>query len=347
MAHTKDNTTTQRTFKHLSAYERGKIAALLKEGYSQRKIAEKLGRSSSTINREIKKGTTTQLNYDLSTYEQYFPETGQAVYEKNRSHCGNKHKLLKVKSFLKHAEKMILENDWSPDVVVGHALKNNKFTKDKMVSTKTLYNYIDQNLLDVKNIDLQLKVRRKESAHNKRKHKRLQGKSIEERPETVDDRKEFGHWEIDTVRGTRAKDNVLLTITERTTRHHLIRVLEDKSSAAVDQAIKKLKVQFSNVFNRLFKSITADNGTEFANLHNHDIDVYYAHPYSAWERGTNERHNGLIRRFIPKGEQISKYTEKQIQKIQNWCNNYPRKLLNYFTPNELFQKELQSIINSL
>jgi len=294
-----------------------------------------------------KDNTTTQLNYDLSTYEQYFPETGQAVYEKNRSQCGNKHKLLKVESFLKHAEKMILENDWPPDVLIGHALKNNKFTKDKMVSTKTLYNYIDQNLLDVKNIDLQLKVRRKESDHNKRKHKRLQGKSIEERPETVDDRNEFGHWEIDTVRGTRAKDNVLLTITERTTRQHLIRVLEDKSSAAVDQAIKKLKVQFSNVFNRLFKTITADNGTEFANLHNHDIDVYYAHPYSDWERGTNERHNGLIRRFIPKGEQINKYTENQIQKIQNWCNNYPRKLLNYFTPDELFQKELQSIINSL
>ncbi|ADQ13548.1 IS30-like element ISHahy11 family transposase [Halanaerobium hydrogeniformans] len=347
MAHTKDNTTTQRTFKHLSSYERGKIAAFLQEGYSQRKIAEKLGRSPSTINREIKKGTTTQLNYDLSTYEQYFPETGQAVYEKNRSHCGNKHKLLKVETFLNYAEKMILENSWSPDVVVGHALKNNKFTKDKMVSAKTLYNYIDQNLLDVKNIDLQLKVRRKKRVPNKRKHKRLKGKSIEERPETVDDRKEFGHWEIDTVRGTRAKDNVLLTITERTTRQHLIRVLEDKSSAAVDQAIKKLKVQYSNVFNKLFKTITADNGTEFTNLHNHDINVYYAHPYSAWERGTNERHNGLIRRFIPKGEQISKYTEKQIQRIQNWCNNYPRKLLNYFTPNELFQKELQSIISDV
>jgi len=347
MAHTKDNTTTQRTFKHLSSFERGKVAALLQEGYSQRKIAAKLGRAPSTINREIKKGTTTQLNYDLSTYEKYFPETGQAIYEKNRSHCGNKHRLLKVESFLKYAEKMILENDWSPDVVVGHALKNNKFAKDEIVSTKTLYNYIDQNLLDVKNIDLQLKVRRKERDPNKRKHKRLQGKSIEERPETVDKRKEFGHWEIDTVRGTRAKDNVLLTITERTTRQHLIRVLEDKSSAAVDQAIEKLKVQFSNVFNRLFKTITADNGTEFANLHNHDIDVYYAHPYSAWERGTNERHNGLIRRFIPKGEQISKYTEKQIQRIQNWCNNYPRKLLNYFTPDELFQKELQSIINDV
>src|SRR6056297_3227693 len=109
MAHTKDNTTTQRTFKHLSSYERRKIAALLQEGYSQRKIAEKLERSPSTINREIKKGTTTQLNYDLSTYEQYFPETGQAVYEKNRLACGNKAKLLQVEEFLQYAEKKILK----------------------------------------------------------------------------------------------------------------------------------------------------------------------------------------------------------------------------------------------
>jgi len=346
MALTKDNTTTRRSFKHLSTYERGKIHVLLKEGYSQRQIAKRLNRSPSTISREIKRGTTTQFNYDLSTYEQYFPETGQAVYEKNRLACGNKAKLLQVEEFLQYAEKKILKQSWSPDAVVGEALKTKKFTKDEMVSTKTLYNYIDQNLLNVKNIDLQLKVNRRPNKHINRKHKRLSGKSISQRPKKVNKREEFGHWEIDTVRGKRSNDNVLLTITERKTRQHLIRVLKSKTSAAVNEAIKKIKNQFGDFTQNIFKTITADNGSEFANLINNDIDVYYAHPYSAWERGSNERHNGLIRRFIPKGKAIKDYSKIQIKRIQNWCNNYPRKLLDYKTPEQLFNQEVQEILNS-
>jgi transposase, IS30 family len=345
MVHTKDNITTQRRFKHLSTYERGKIHILLKEGYSQNQIAKKLNRNPGTISREIKRGTTTQLNYDLSTYKKYFPETGQAVYEKNRSVCGNKPKFLQIEEFLQYAEKMILEQNWSPDAVVGEAIKTKKFTKDKMISTKTLYNYIDQNLLNVKNIDLEFKVRRRPNKNKSRKHKRLKGKSISQRPKNINKRKEFGHWEIDTVRGKRCNDNVLLTITERKTRQHLIMFLKSKSSYSVDKAIEKLKNQFGVYVKKIFKTITADNGTEFANLNNHGMDIYYAHPYSAWERGSNERHNGLIRRFIPKGKAIKDFTEIQIKRIQNWCNNYPRKLLNYETPNQLFEKELQKILN--
>jgi len=102
------STTTEHKFKHLSVYERGQIAALLKEGKSQRYIANKLGRSPSTISREIKRGTTMQMRTDLSTYKVYFPETGQAVYEKNRMNCGARRKLAQVEDFLKFAEDKIL-----------------------------------------------------------------------------------------------------------------------------------------------------------------------------------------------------------------------------------------------
>jgi len=161
MALTKKNTTYKRTFKHLSEFDRGKIKALIEEGLSPAQIALRLGRHRSTIGREIKRGTTVQRRSDLTTYEAYFPETGQAVYESNRLSCGKKVKALQVEPFLQYAEKMILEGKWSPDVVVGVARRKGKFDKFSMVCTKTLYNYIDKRIMNVRNIDLPLKTRRK------------------------------------------------------------------------------------------------------------------------------------------------------------------------------------------
>jgi IS30 family transposase len=346
MALTNKNTTSARTFKHLSKFDRGKIKALLEEGLSASQIARKLGRHRSTISREIKRGTTTQIRSDLTTYETYFPETGQAVYEKNRLACGKKPKVLQVQPFLQYAEDKILKEKWSPDAVVGAARREDKFDKASMVCIKTLYSYIDKQILNVRNIDLLLKTRRKPKKSVSRIHKRLYGKSISERPKTMEERKEFGHWEIDTVIGKRSNDKALLTLTERKTRQHLILPLETKNAEAVDKALNHLKKQFGPLFTHLFKSITSDNGTEFVSLNNHGIDVYYAHPYSAWERATNERHNGLLRRFIPKGKAIKDLTLSQIERVQNWCNHLPRKILDYRTPAELFAQEVQQLVES-
>jgi len=343
MALTKKNTTYKRTFKHLSEFDRGKIKALIEEGLSPAQIALRLGRHRSTIGREIKRGTTVQRRSDLTTYEAYFPETGQAVYESNRLSCGKKVKALQVEPFLQYAEKMILEGKWSPDVVVGVARRKGKFDKFSMVCTKTLYNYIDKRIMNVRNIDLPLKTRRKHKKSAVRQHKRLLGKSISERPENIDNRKEFGHWEIDTVIGKRSNDNALMTLTERKTRGHLIYLLEEKDAESVNKAFSQIREKSGPLFTHLFRSITADNGSEFAGLDRQGLDVYYAHPYSAWERGTNERHNGLIRRFIPKGKAIKDLTLEQIKRIENWCNNLPRKILGYRTPAELFNDEIQRI----
>mgnify|MGYP001770997952 CR=1 FL=1 len=194
-------TTKKRSFKHLSSYERGEIYALLKEGRSIRYIAKKLNRSPSTISREIKRGTTTQLRSDLSSYTSYFPETGQAVYEKNRSNCGAKFKAAKAEDFLKYAENKILNEKWSPDAVVGYCKKDPSWNNKTIVCTKTLYNYIDRGLLKVKNIDLPLKLRLKPRKKQNRKNKRIMGKSIDFRPKEVESREVFGHWEIDTLIG--------------------------------------------------------------------------------------------------------------------------------------------------
>src|SRR5699024_11693076 len=127
----------------------------------------------------------------------------------------------------------------------------------------------------------------------------------EERPDRVEERKEFGHWEIDTVLGSRTKGNALLTLTERKTRQEHIEIIEAKSVCGVHQAIQKIKENYGSAFTTAFKTITDDNRSEYSELalsiNCEDIEIYYAHPYTSWERGTNDSHNILISRLIPKG----------------------------------------------
>ena len=144
MAHSQ-STTNKRTFTHLTAIDRGKISALLAEGKSQTDIAEAIGCHKSTISRERKRGTVSQMRSDRTVYKAYFPETGQLRYEENRKACGAKYKLDDVSAFISYAEEKILLDDWSPDVVSGRAKLEGLFV-GAAVCTKTLYNYIDAGL---------------------------------------------------------------------------------------------------------------------------------------------------------------------------------------------------------
>ncbi|HGR1942662.1 TPA: IS30 family transposase, partial [Streptococcus pneumoniae] len=156
------------------------------------------------------------------------------------------------------------------------------------------------------------------------------GQSIEQRPEAINFRLENGHYEIDTVLLTRAKNYCLLVLTDRKSRHQIIRLIPNKSAEVVNQALKLILKQHKIL------SITADNGTEFNRLSNvfSEEHIYYAHPYASWERGTNENHNRLIRRWLPKG--IKKMTPKEVAFIEKWINNYPKKCLDYKSPREDF-----------
>lgn len=338
------HTTTARSFKHLALYERGMIYALLKEDRSLRYIAQQLQRDPGTISREIQRGTTTQQRTNLTTYEVYLPETGQAVYTKHRAMSGSLCKMGLVEPFLRFAETKILRDKWSPDATVGFCRSQPQWQDKALVCTKTLYNYIDQCLLKVRNLDLLLKVRRKTKKQIVRKNKRILGQSIEQRPAEAETRQEFGHWEIDTVIGSRSNDQALLTITERKTRQELVIPLARKDSQSVQAGLTELKERFGLQFPQVFRSITADNGSEFSGLaalvEPWSSNVYFAHPYSSWERGTNERHNGLLRRFIPKGKPLREVAPATIQRVQDWCNQLPRKILGYKTPQQCFDEEL-------
>lgn len=342
-----NNTTNTRKQKHLNLEERITIQLRLKDGYSPYQIAQELGRASNTIRNEIKRGTVSQIIQGKKV-EAYFADTGKAIYDKHRKNCCPKFKRLACNDFINYVCEHMKNYSWSVDACFGNALQAGSFKRKEVVCTKTLYNYIDLGLLEVKNVDLPMKLRRNTKPRRVQTNKRKLGTSIEERPEAILKREEFGHWEIDTVIGTKDKnDSVLLTLAERQTRHYMVRKIASKTAEAVQKELLNLKEYFGDKFNQVFKSITSDNGLEFAELHKIeeklDVKVYFTHPYASYERGTNERHNGLLRRFIPKGDAINNYNRDEIAFIEDWCNTLPRKILGYRTPEELFEKQLDSI----
>ena len=177
---------------------------------------------------------------------------------------------------------------------------------------------------------------------------RILGRSIEERDKIIESREEFGHWEIDTVIGVKDKDDeVLLTLAERKTRQFITKKINNKGKDAVMEAIAEITQEYGDKFSEVFKIITGDNGQKFADLSILELitstKIYFTYPYSSFKKGTNERHNGLICRFIHKGSPIAKYTLDDIAFIEDWCNMLPRKLLGYKAPFELFEAVLDII----
>lgn len=342
-----NNTTNSRKHKHLSFEERMTIQIRLKDGFSPYKIAKELNRSSNTIRNEIVRGTVTQIRQGRKV-ELYLADAGERIYLQNRKYCCPKLKRLSCNDFVSFVCRTMKLNKWSVDACVGYAILNQLFTRCEMVCTKTLYHYIDLGLLEIRNVDLPMKLRRNTKPQRVRTNRRILGTSIQERPTSIDCREEFGHWEIDTVIGTKDKhDSVLLTLAERKTRHYIVRKIESKTSHAVLKELTCLKEYFGEHFNQVFKSITSDNGQEFAELSKIEqescVKIYFTHPYASCERGTNERHNGMLRRFLPKGVAINGYSTEDIAFIEDWCNTLPRKLLKYRTPEELFEDELDII----
>ena len=218
---------------------------------------------------------------------------------------------------------------------------------DGVVVERLLYNYVDLGLLKIKNIDLPEKLKRSEKSKKTRENKKILGDSIEQRPDDVDTREEFGHWEIDSVIGKKAEgEPQVMTLVERKLRESIWIKVRNHSAEAIDEALNALIEQFGDKYNEVFKSITGDNGSEFANLSKVEakgISVYFTHPYSSYEKGTNECHNRMLRRFIPKGKSIDDYSADDILFFADKINNLPRKILGYHTPEELFEQELDRI----
>lgn len=184
--------------------------------------------------------------------------------------------------------------------------------------------------------------------YKNKENKRVPGHSIEERPKEVDNREDFDHGETDLVIGQKSgKDEVLLTLLERKTRDISIIRLPDKSADSVLAAFQKMQSEPWDYFGKVFRTITTDNGPEFARLAKletgTDTNVYFIHPYTSCEKRSIENHNGLLRCFMPEGKRISDYSDDDILTVEMWANRFPRKVLDYKTSDEAFEAEIDKI----
>lgn len=342
---------------NLNYEERQIIERLLKKNTPKKQIARTLQRNISTIRREIKRGSveqrrkvkTTSKRIDIPLYTTelvYYADYAQRVHTANRAKTGAKRKTVECHDFLSYVEDKVLSPaKWSLDAAAGDLLRKTPDTPH--VTTRTLYRWVDLGLCKVKNIDLPLKLRRNTHKEEVRQHKRLYGKSIDDRPKIVDEKIEFGHWEGDGIVGKKQKGHFITLVEKKTGMGFLFNV-GDKTATRIVEVLDELENTFGGLFSTIFKTITFDNGVEFANSaemeKNGRTSIFYAHPYSSWERGANEQWNGMVRRFVPKGSSFDRVTDDDIKRIQFFINTLPRKRFDYRTPAELFAEELQRII---
>lgn len=344
-----NNTTKSRKGKHLEYSERQSIERWYnKDKRTKVEIAGLLERTEKTIRNEIKRGIVKNLTSELVEIWVYSADVAQKRYEYYLRAKGPKLKIDNDYELKEYIEKSIKKDKKSPEVIAKE-IKDMEF-KAKM-SAKTIRNNIASgDIYDIKPKDMIYKKVYKEKNKQKKICEKVPPeKSIEYRPEEANSREEYGHWEGDLVIGKRKRGAVLFTLTERKTREEIIVKIGSKEAKEVAQGLDKLEKKYKNEFKEKFKTITFDNGVEFRSwrLMEKSYDkrkkgkrttVYYAHPYRSGERGSNENANRLIRRFIPKGTDITSITEEFVQYVEDWINNYPRAMFKYKSTNQILEE---------
>ena len=335
---TQNQNNMPRHYQQLQADEHGEIEALSRQDKTAHTIAKILHRSTSTITRELARGTTTQIDSQRHRHcHAYFAETGEAVYRKHRANCHPKGLLKKAIVFFKSLTRALKANPriYNVDTYIDHFKKT--YPGFPCPSVPTVYRYIDQGCLTLRNHDLPKKLRRRIKRPGRlhtRLNKKVLDRSIEDRPAVVQQRQHFGNWEGDLVKAKRDENEpALMTLTERVSRLEILVKLPNYHARTCRQALEKTLADYGPQY---FKTITFDNGSEFADLSQvKETEIYFAHPYSPWERGTNENLNGQLREFFPKGKSLGPVNVIEPQVAQDTLNHRPRKLLDYHCPAEL------------
>lgn len=265
----------------------------------------------------------------------YAQQQAEKRAEKGRKIVADKKRRLQMGGVLYHTVDGMLRQGIKPDPIAGRLKVLHPDDPSMWVSHETIY----QHAYTVQGCnwgEYFVKERKKRRPHSKRRSQIPDRVSIKHRPAEAKDRQTVGHWEGDTVVGFAGNPSkhVVATLVERSTRKMCARISADKSTANTIEVISDLIEAMPGCV----KTVTFDNGTEFAShkllTTRHNVDVYFADPYSSWQRGTNERHNGLLRRFFPKGTDFGMVTAEELEEVVNFWNNYPRKILGYLTPNE-------------
>lgn len=349
MPNTNSSTKPIRKHKHLTQTEREQIARWLGEKKSKSEIARLLNRDRSTIYREIKRGTATQIKH-INGYEKeievYYADTAQARYDMNRKRSKSKG----LQAFSQHfwdALKEANENrlfsgkNRKYNIKTFIVVYQREFPLETVPTYKTVYNYIHSGEFFIKPIDLpvmvRLKPRKNQNSKPKGTNRRKLGRSISERPESILNREVPGHWEADLVQGKKGKNEpVVLTLVERFSRYAISLKLKNAKSETIQKGLLDTVKRAPVVFD----SITFDNGSEFSQAatleKQFDIRIYFCHAYSAWERGSNENFNKLLREFIPKGVSLHQFTDDEVIGSAHKINQRIREVNDYQSAEEVF-----------
>jgi transposase, IS30 family len=325
----KQKKNTSKTYSHIIKSERLEIAILLDKKYSQRDIAKVLNRSVSSISSEINNNSVNGA---------YDPIKAEAKSKKKRK--DSKHQGMKVANDLDlrgYVEERLKE-DWSPEEIAGRL--RNVDTNIKYVSHLGVYKFIYSPYGNIKDNGLvkYLRYRKKKSKRYRKgrsKLEKLQDRVfIDSRPDDINDRVRYGDWEGDFIVSGKNGSGVLLVLHERKSRYIIIEKIMSRKTSVLNSRVKEITGGYIE-----FKSLTLDNDISFRRhkeLSNMlSTDIYFCHPYHSWEKGAVENSNKLIRQYVPKKSDISKYEYSFIKSIEWKLNNRPRKCLNYKTPLEI------------
>lgn len=299
-------------------------------GRSARQIADELGRDHTTISRELRRHPPPE---DGTLYLAHHAEK-QARESKRR--CGQRPRLKSVA--LRELVEHQIRDGWTPELIAGRLKAEGA---GETVSHEAIYQYV---YAEAPHLSVHLPRHRR--TRRPRGYTRKHGKvlipdrvGVEERPQEADDRKEFGHWESDSMASARSSLAALNVLAERTSRFSFLSKMKQKSAPETSDAVIG-RMEGLPASSR--RSITYDNGTE--NVEHERINrrletrSYFCRPYASWEKGTVENTIGLVRRFLPKGSDLSALTDEDVKEIETWLNNRPRKCLGYRTPAEVFAK---------
>lgn len=342
----------------LTYEERLEIERMLKSKtkYTIQQIADEIKRNKSIVSREIQRNAYIKWNDKVAKYVRiYSAAKAQGQYEYRKKNAGRKSSVETDRAMKQFIEDKILKDKWSPKEVAGYIRKHNIKFKIQP-SFQAIYYWIEKKQLKISELDLvhKMKIERKNKRERTEKLPRNKEKSIHNRPESIENNKEFGHWELDCVEGKKGSKKTYMTLLERITKKYIVIEMKEHTNKSVKEAIDSLEERYGKKFKEIFKSMTTDNGREFLDYDkiekskNNEKErrtiVYYTDPYSAWQKGMNENCNGILRRFIPKGTDLNKITTEKLESILKKINGKPRAILGYETADALFEREIKRIV---
>lgn len=306
-----------REYTHLTAMERAEIARMNMQRYSQRKMGHVLGRSPSTIGRELHR----------NGHEPYRAHEAQREAI-GRRHMARKPLRMKTQALREEVEAQIRQ-DWSPEQIEGYRKRQGQ----ERVSRETIYRHVRCR----PELQRHLRGWGRRAARRERPYERIYNRQmIDQRPVQAQERTEAGHWECDSVRGSYRSPWGLATLVDRQHRYLLIHKLKNRRAQTWNEGARERLEGWP------VRSLTVDNGMEFGShqaLSEHlQAPIFFAHAGCPWERGTNENHNRLIRQYIPKGMDIEDISTEFIRDIEERINHRPRKSLGFYSPAELVAK---------